>query len=69
MSSERQLIYSEFTKNKQKTAKEIWEYDNKKIQDACSYGYKVITLWESDYNRNGPLQTITKIKELLNESR
>ena len=64
-------IYQEdnFNKNKQKTAKEIWEYDDKKIQDACSYGYKAVTLWESDYNKNGITPTITKIKELLNESR
>lgn len=53
----------------QESANEIWERDAVKKADAESFGYKVITLWESDYNRNGPLQTITKIKELLNESR
>lgn len=41
-----------FNKNKQKTASEIWEYDKQKIKCAESYGYKVLVVWESEYNKD-----------------
>ena len=41
-----------FNKTKQKTASEIWEYDKRKIKCAELHGYKVLTIWESEYNKD-----------------
>lgn len=35
-----------------KTAKEIWEYDYKKIESLKEMGYDVYVVWESDYLKN-----------------
>lgn len=47
-------LYDEnyFNKAKNKTAKEIWEYDKAKIECAKSYGFDVLIVWENDYNYN-----------------
>lgn len=51
------LIYKDdfFNKNKQKYAKEIWEYDIKKINNIKQKGYEVLVIWESDYKENKEL--------------
>jgi len=47
-------IYNEKSYNKVKnmTALEIWEYDAIKIQCAKKYGYSVLVVWESEYNKD-----------------
>jgi hypothetical protein len=35
-----------------KTAQEIWDRDAKKIQTARNLGFRVLTVWESDYIKN-----------------
>jgi len=39
-------------KKKNKTAKEIWEYDTKKLYLAKENGYDCKVIWETDYNKN-----------------
>jgi len=39
-------------KKKNKTAKEIWDYDNKKLYLAKNNGYNCEVIWESDYKKN-----------------
>ncbi len=39
-------------KKKNKTAKEIWEYDKHKLYLAEKNGYNTLTIWESDYKNN-----------------
>lgn len=51
-----------YHKKKGKLAKEIWEYDKNKIDSATKLGYKVITIWESDY-----LNDKNIIKQIINE--
>lgn len=42
-----------FTRNNQKmTAQQIWDNDKTKIEVAESQGYKVLTIWESDWKIN-----------------
>lgn len=42
-----------FNKTKQKTAKEIWDYDNIKNEYASiSLGYDVLVIWENDFKQN-----------------
>jgi hypothetical protein len=41
-----------FIKAKNKRAEDIWEYDKIKIQTAENQGYKVLIIWEYDYNNN-----------------
>lgn len=41
-----------FNKKKNKTAKEIWEYDNKKLYISKKLGYACEVIWESDYKKN-----------------
>lgn len=41
-----------YNKVKQKSAEEIWEYDNIKCKTAEKYNYKVLVIWESEYNEN-----------------
>lgn len=47
-------IYDEKSYNKVKkmTALEIWEHDKEKIQCARKYGYSVLVVWESEYNKD-----------------
>lgn len=53
-----------FNKRKNMTAKEIWEYDEEKTKTAESYGYKVLVVWESEYNDN-PEATIQKCIDFI----
>ena len=41
-----------FHQVKNMTAKEIWEYDARKKELAESYGYKVLTIWEHEYDES-----------------
>ena len=41
-----------FNKSKKMTAQQIWDNDKKKIETAESQGYKVLTIWESDWKIN-----------------
>jgi G:T-mismatch repair DNA endonuclease (very short patch repair protein) len=43
------------------TAKEIWEYDSKKVDLIKSYGYNLEVIWESDLKNDNKL--INKIIE------
>ena len=53
----------DFNKSLQMTSKEIWGKDlNKKI-DAENNGFKVITIWESDYISDGASKIIEEIKK------
>ena len=51
---------------KKKTSNELWEYDIRKTKLAESYGYEVLTVWESDYNSN-PEKTIEDCINFLNK--
>lgn len=56
-----------FIKAKNKKAEEIWEYDKIKIQTANDQGYKVLIIWEHDYNNNEE-ETLKKcINFLIND--
>lgn len=59
-------LYSKdyINKRKGKTAEEIWEYDKAKKDCAEKYGYKVLTIWESDYLNNED-ETIQKCISFL----
>lgn len=37
---------------KKMTAKEIWDHDEKKLQEAQDCGYELLVVWEFDYRRN-----------------
>ena len=41
-----------YHKIKNKTAKEIWDYDNEKVLFAKEHGYDVLVIWENDYNQD-----------------
>ena len=41
-----------FIKQKNKKAKDIWEYDKIKIETAKEQVYIVLVIWESEYNEN-----------------
>jgi hypothetical protein len=60
------LIYGEdwINKTKKMTASEIWQYDVDKIKLAELHGYKVLTVWESQYNKD-PNEVIQRILEFL----
>lgn len=62
-------LYKEdfYNKVKQKTAKEIWEYDYNKIECAKRYNYKVLVIWELDYNQNSDREIEKCIKFLLDD--
>jgi hypothetical protein len=53
-----------FNKNKEMTAKEIWEYDKEKLDTIKGHGYQVLTVWESDWKSN-PKQTIEKCIQFI----
>jgi len=44
-----------FNHKKNMTAKEIWDYDSKKIDLIKSYGYNLIVIWESDLENDNKL--------------
>jgi len=54
-----------YNKVKQQTAQEIWNYDKIKKECAEYYGYKVLYIWEYDYNKN-PEEIVNKCIEFLN---
>jgi len=56
--------YSEtyVNKKKNKSAKEIWEYDKDKLYLGKKNGYHCEVIWETDYKQNG----IMIIKEIIN---
>lgn len=47
-------IYSkdDYNKSKKMTSLEIWNHDEEKIKCANSNGYEVLTIWESEYNKD-----------------
>lgn len=59
-------LYDEnfFNKVKKKTAKEIWQFDKEKKECAEKYGYKILYIWEYEYNLNKDA-TIKKCIEFL----
>ena len=54
----------DFITIKNQTVKEIWEHDKKRIELIESLGYKVKTVWESDYKDN-PEKVIKECHEFL----
>ena len=48
------------------TAVEIWNKDNLKNFWIEERGYKVLTIWESEYRKN-PQQTLEKCIKFINE--
>jgi G:T-mismatch repair DNA endonuclease (very short patch repair protein) len=48
-----------------KSAKEIWDNDEKKIRWMNEHSYQVLTIWESEYRKN-PEQTLEKCLNFLN---
>lgn len=61
-------IYEEnyFHLLKNSSAKEIWEYDERKIKFANDKGYEVLVIWENEFNKN-PKTTIEKVIQFLNK--
>lgn len=61
-------LYSKDYINKRigKTAEEIWEYDKVKKDCAEKYGYKLLTIWESDF-LNDENETIQKCIKFLTD--
>lgn len=57
---------NDFNRTKQMKAIEIWQYDADKIKLAESHGYKVLTVWESEYHANRE-ETIQKCIQFLKE--
>lgn len=59
-------IYNEnyFNKSKQMTAKQIWEFDDKKRKCAEENGYKILYVWEEEYH-NSPKNTLKKCIDFL----
>lgn len=53
-----------FIKAKNKKAKDIWEYDNIKINTAKYQGYDVLVIWENEYKTNKE-ETINKCIDFL----
>lgn len=53
-----------FIKGKNKKAKDIWEYDNIKINTAKYQGYDVLVIWENEYKTNKE-ETINKCIDFL----
>ena len=51
--------------SKRKTAKELWEIDARKKEIAEQNGYKLLVIWENDYNTN-PTSVIKKCLDFLN---
>jgi hypothetical protein len=51
-------------KNRNKTAKEMWEYDEEKIKFANNKGFEVLTIWEKEYKKNKE-ETLNKCLDFL----
>ena len=58
----------QINKSKNKTAKEIWDYDLAKKNTAEKHGYKVIYIWESEYIKD-PIGILQKCLEEINKER
>ena len=58
--------YNESDKNQLNniTAKDIWNKDANKISVAEQNGYKVLTIWESEYEKDLP-NTLKKCKDFI----
>ena len=56
-----------YNKVKQKTAEQIWLDDKQKIECANRYNYKVLTIWELDYNEDPDKEIQKCIDFLLND--
>lgn len=54
-------------KTRTKTAKEIWKHDKRRIDWLKKNGYKVLVIWEYDYNKNKE-QTIHKCIKFINKN-
>jgi len=54
-----------FNKSKKKTAQEIWDHDQVKIELAERKGYQVLIIWESDWN-DDPNRTVERCLDFLN---
>lgn len=57
-----------FNKGKRKTAKEIWERDLDRRKTFESMGYKFLSLWESEINKNSK-NVRQKIKRMVKQKR
>jgi G:T-mismatch repair DNA endonuclease (very short patch repair protein) len=56
---------------KEITAKEIWNFDQKKKEKLESFGFKIFEVWESDFYKDSDKilnECILKIKERSNEN-
>lgn len=62
------LVYEAeyFNKNKELTAKEIWQYDLTKNRLAESHGYEVLVVWESEWHKT-PDHAIKKCIDFIND--
>lgn len=54
-----------YNKVKQLSAEEIWKYDKVKKECAEYYGYKILYIWEYDYNQNSE-ETLQKCIDFIN---
>ena len=43
---------NDINKTKKMTAQEIWDFDKRKMECAEEHGYKVLYIWESEYNES-----------------
>ena len=43
---------NEINKTKKLTAQEVWDFDKRKMECAEEHGYKVLYIWESEYNES-----------------
>ena len=49
-----------FHPHKKKTAKEIWEEDNTRVDNIKSYGYNLVIIWECDFEKPNFIKNIIK---------
>ena len=54
-----------FNKRKQMFAKDIWSYDEMRINRVKEIGFDVLVVWESDYKKNKE-ETVQKCIDFLN---
>ena len=43
---------NDINKTKKLTAQEVWDFDKRKMECAEEHGYKVLYIWESEYNKS-----------------
>lgn len=58
--------YNDWNSGLKKFAKDVWEYDTKKIDSLKNLGYNVLTIWSHDADENYEKE-IKKCKDFLNE--